>query len=956
MSEGYANPRVAGKPPRAPLRYNVRLADRRGIDVNEERRNRAKAILRSALARKPEERSRFLKEACREDLTLLPEVELLLQSYERLRSGIEREGDAPLGRKIGKYEVLERVGQGAMGVVYKARDPLMRRIVAIKTMSAEIASDPELHDRFYREARSAGNLSHRNIITIYDLGEEGRRPFIAMEFLAGEDLKTKLDRRAKLSLEERLRWMRETMEGLEHAHRKEIIHRDIKPANIFITREGEVKILDFGLARLTSSVATKSGLVMGTPSYMSPEQVRGEKLDPRSDLFSAGATFYELLSFRKPFPGDSIHGVFFKILETAPEPLTGTNPWLPADLVETVQKMMAKDRQVRYASAQEVLDDLRRLEAALPERKRALRLEALEAIGRVESLLGRYREGLGRDAGKALAEDQTVLLPIPSSLPGEDEAEAPTLNELLPADYFGLAATISQANEEARRLESKMEKLEAASRLVEEASSHEARGDLGSALAKADEALRLVPEHASAASAVDRLSPRFAQGDPRWKGARIEQLLREGESRFQAGALAAARERADRILALEENSLARGLKAKVEAELERERQKRASHEQATRLVGAARAKLVQDDDPESCLALLSQALGLDPDDSDAQALKEKAENRLAHLKSLAVEETAVEAIAAATLAMRRGELDLAAREIARASSESPEATEIPALTLLLERARRLREPVETEVETGRKKEPSPPPVPRPAPSPPREPAPPARASLTPWILGAAAAAILTLAGIIGFRATAPREPAPGTDIPGPTSIPVTTSPPAASTTAAVTTSQPATTIARPEPTSTTRPSSSISSTVPSSSTTSSLPSSTTTTEAPASTTTSIAAIPVRPEEQVTELMLRYEKAYESLDVDALGSIYPAVPLSVKNSFRNFKSLDLRMEPISGPEVSRTTAGPTATAVYRIVQTVEPKVGKTTVSRHRATFLFAGVGSAWIIVRVDFEQE
>jgi len=643
--------------------------------VNEERRNRAKSILRSALSRKPEERSRFVAEACRDDPTLLPEVEALLRSYEKLRSGIEQEGDAPLGRKIGKYEVIDRVGQGAMGVVYKARDPLMRRIVAIKTMSAEIASDPELHDRFYREARSAGNLSHRNIITIYDLGEEGPRPFIAMEFLSGEDLKTKLDRRAKLSLEDRLRWIRETMEGLEHAHRKEIIHRDIKPANIFITREGEVKILDFGLARLTSSVATKSGLVMGTPSYMSPEQVRGEKLDPRSDLFSAGATFYELLSFRKPFPGDSIHGVFFKILETAPEPLTGMKPRLPDDLVEVVKKLMAKNREARYASAEEALEDLRRLEAALPERKRALRLEALEAIGRVESLLGRYQEGLGREAFKALVEDQTVSLPIPGSLQGEDEAEAPTLNEILPADYFGLVATIAEANEEARRLESKIEKLEAASRLIEEASSLEGRGDLGSALAKADEALRLVPEHPSAAAAVDRLSPRFAQSDPGWKGARTEQLLREGDARFLAGAFAAARERADRVLALDrQSSRALGLKAKVEAELDRERQKRAAHEQAARLVGAARAKLAQDDDPESCLALLSQALGLDPDDSDAQALKEKAENRLAHLKSLAVEETAAEAIASATLAMRRGELDLAAREIARATSESHEAT------------------------------------------------------------------------------------------------------------------------------------------------------------------------------------------------------------------------------------------------------------------------------------------
>jgi len=902
--------------------------------VSEERRSRAKEILRSALARKPEERRRFLVEACLDDPTLLPEVEALFQSYEKLRSGIEQEGDTALGRKIGKYEVIERVGQGAMGVVYKARDPLMRRIVAIKTMSAEIASDPELHERFYREARSAGNLSHRNIITIYDLGEEDRRPYIAMEFLAGEDLKTKLDRRAKLSLEERLTWMRETMEGLAHAHRKDIIHRDIKPANIFITREGEAKILDFGLARLTSSVATKSGLVMGTPSYMSPEQVRGEKLDNRSDLFSAGATFYELLTFRKPFPGDSIHGVFFKILETAPEPLRKLTPWIPAEVSDIVGRTIAKDRDARYASADAVLDDLRRLEAGLPERKRALRVEALGELGRVETLLATYREALGRDSEETLAE-----------VSREDPAEAPTLNELLPSDYFGLASILVRAKEDARRLEEKLAKLEAARRLLAEASSLEARGDLGGALSKADDALRLVPELASAAALVDRLSPRFASADSRWKAARVEQLLREGERKLQEGALASAGERAQRAIALDaEASRARTLRTKVQAELLRERGKLKAQEQAARLVGAARAKLAKEDDPGGCLELLSQALELDPEDSDAQALKEKAENRLAHLRSLAVEETAAEAIASATLAMRRGELEVAAREIARAMSQSPEATEIPALTLLLERA---------QGGTERRKDVAPP---RPSTPRPRELERPPRSSLTPWMVGGASLMALAIAGVIGWRATTPQAPPTRPETPAPTSIlTTTTSPLVSTTTAALTTIRLDTTTAPPEPTSTAPPTTSVSTTVPPSSTTTSVaPPPSTTSAPPPTTTTAIASL--RPEEQIAELMRQYESAYESLDVNALGALYPSVPLSVKNSFQNFKSLDLRMEPISGPEVSRSTAGPTATAVYRVVQTVEPKVGKTTVSRHRATFVFAGVASAWIIVRVDFEQD
>jgi serine/threonine-protein kinase len=932
--------------------------------VNQERRDRAKAILRSALARAPEERSRFVANACRDDPTLLPEVEALLQSYEKLRLRIDLEGDAALGKTIGKYEVLERVGQGAMGIVYKARDPIMRRIVAIKTMSAEIASDPELHDRFYREARSAGNLSHRNIITIYDMGESDGKPYIAMEFLSGEDLKTKLDRRAKLTLEDRLSWMRETMAGLAHAHGKEVIHRDIKPANIFITREAEPKILDFGLARLTSSVATKSGLVMGTPSYMSPEQVRGEKLDPRSDVFSAGATFYELLAFRKPFPGDSIHGVFFKILETTPDPIRG----IPAELNDIVFRMMAKDREARYASASAALEDLERLEAALPERKRALRAEALEALGRVESLVKTYRESLDREAAaQALTEGVTVSLPIPAALPGEDPDEALTLNELLPSDYVSLVQTLGQAQEDARRLEASIRNLDAARALMAEVSGLETKGDIGGALAKADEALRLVPAHPSAAACVDRLSPRFAARDSRWKAARIEQLLREGEARLKEGSLRAASERADRIEALEpESPRGRDLRGKVEAAVDREKKKRDAHERAARLVSAARTKLAQEDDPESCLSLLSQALRLDPDDSDAQALKEKAENRLAHLKSLAVEETAVEAIAAATLAMRKGQLDLAAREIARAMQESPEATELPALTLLLERAKGTSVPAEgTEMETQRNRE-APPServekparAPRSAPPAPREIEPASRPSPLPWILGIAAVAVLAAVGVLAWRATAPAG-----DLPTTSSVPMTTTegplttslPPTTTMVPPSTTSIQPTSSAPPETTSTT-PKTTVSSTIPPSTTTSSVAPSSTTSLAPATTTTSVAAPPVRPEDQIADLMRRYEQAYEQLDVNALGAIYPAVPLAVKNSFQNFKTLELSMETLSGPEVSRSTAGPTATAVYRIVQKVEPKVGKTNVSRHRATFLFAGVGTAWIIVRVDFRQE
>jgi serine/threonine-protein kinase len=200
---------------------------------------------------------------------------------------------------IGKYRILEKIGEGAMGVVYKALDPHINRVLAVKTMSADM-DEPELRQRFEREARSAGSLSHKNLITIYDLFEEEGRIFIAMEYLDGEELKSKISRSEPMSLERKLRFMRELSEGLEHAHQKEIVHRDIKPGNIFITRKDHVKILDFGIARIASSDLTKSGMVMGTPNYMSPEQVMGKRVDHRSDIFSAGAVLYELLTFRKP--------------------------------------------------------------------------------------------------------------------------------------------------------------------------------------------------------------------------------------------------------------------------------------------------------------------------------------------------------------------------------------------------------------------------------------------------------------------------------------------------------------------------------------------------------------------------------------------------------------------------------------------------------------------------------
>ena len=259
---------------------------------------------------------------------------------------------------IGRYRILEKVGQGGMGVVYRAHDTLLERVVALKIISTSIEANPELRERFFREARAAGQLSHRNIITIHDLGEHEGQPYLAMEFLNGEDLQHRLSRQEPMSFRRKLEIASEICDGLAYAHRRGLVHRDVKPANIFITDDGVVKLLDFGLARMVASELTRSNMMMGTLNYMAPEQVRGERTDHRADIFSFGVVLYEMLSGRKAFQGDSFATTLYKILQDVPEPLLNIDPSLPHELVWLVEKTLAKPKDERYQELTDVSRDL----------------------------------------------------------------------------------------------------------------------------------------------------------------------------------------------------------------------------------------------------------------------------------------------------------------------------------------------------------------------------------------------------------------------------------------------------------------------------------------------------------------------------------------------------------------------------------------------------------------------
>jgi serine/threonine-protein kinase len=245
-----------------------------------------------------------------------------------------------------------------MGVVYRAHDSLLERDVALKIISASIEGNPELRERFFREARAAGQLSHRNIITIHDLGEHEGQPYLAMEYLTGEDLQKRLSRPEPMSLARKLEIAADICDGLSYAHRRGLIHRDIKPANVFITDEGVVKLLDFGLARMVTSELTGSNMMLGTLNYMAPEQVRGERTDHRADIFSFGVVLYEILSGRKAFQGDSFATTLYKILQDVPEPLQNIDASLPHEVVRLVEKTIAKSKEDRYQDLGELARDL----------------------------------------------------------------------------------------------------------------------------------------------------------------------------------------------------------------------------------------------------------------------------------------------------------------------------------------------------------------------------------------------------------------------------------------------------------------------------------------------------------------------------------------------------------------------------------------------------------------------
>jgi eukaryotic-like serine/threonine-protein kinase len=419
--------------------------------------------------------------------------------------------------KIGKYDVIDVIGRGGMGVVYEATDPFLNRRVAIKMMTGGFADKPDLLKRFFREAQSTGSLQHSNIVTVFELGDHGGVPYLVMEFLEGESLDAIISSRRQLSILEKIQPIIAVCHGLSHAHHRGIVHRDIKPANIMVSKDGVVKIVDFGIAHIIATKETRTGQIMGSVSYMAPEQVNGQPVDARTDIFSTGVVLYELFTYNHPFDGENMAATLMKIIHAAPPPLKNFVSDYPPELEAIIFKALAKNREERYHSAEDLALDLSQLQGRLKQeiigkhlQEVSVLIEKAELLKAKEQLLQALKvDRQNTEANLLLREVQQRIQRAQikeqvQQLRVQAE-EAFAQKQFEPAlGHLERAAVLDANDVELQRLRESIQAawsrdLELQERLKRAEWAHQA-GDLDSAKQAMEEALQMAPEDVQAAT------------------------------------------------------------------------------------------------------------------------------------------------------------------------------------------------------------------------------------------------------------------------------------------------------------------------------------------------------------------------------------------------------------------------------------------------------------------------
>ncbi len=584
--------------------------------------------------------------------------------------------DQKVVQKIGKYEIVAELGQGGMGVVYKARDPFIGRLVALKTITPELVSDPEILKRFYREAQSAGTLQHPNIVTIYDLGEADGRPYIAMEFVEGESLQSIINRRARIPLAAKLKLVQQFCEGLDHAHKHGFVHRDVKPANILVTNDGVVKVVDFGIVHLESTNLTKTGMFLGTIHYASPEQINDGRVDSRSDLWSVTAVVYEFIAYKKAFDGSNIAAIIAKVLSAEPEPLSRLCPGVPVELDNVISKGLKKNIDERYQSLDEMLGGLLPIARGLQQ----------TFIG---DLLIEARDLRDKGDYNGAQEKVRAVLILDNT-----HAEAKRL-------YSEVSSEIHRVGPQQR-----------AKKLVSEAEQAFSRGEFGEALKMLSEAEGLNPADTQART----LKEKALREQERQR--ELHEVFTDGQKSMKQGDLTTAERAFHRVLQLDQNhaQAAQFLQEIQQDRITRERDFRLKEVlwETDNLVSAgkyeeAQGKLleIQQDFPNSeeitqklqaldplvrsqklvqagqralehgeygeAVRALTAALEINPQDATAQELKERAVQERDRLRQVR------EALGNGQRAMRQGDPETAEREFQKVLQLDPANTQATAL-------------------------------------------------------------------------------------------------------------------------------------------------------------------------------------------------------------------------------------------------------------------------------------